>query len=64
MTETFPQAVYLTKGSNRLDTNKQIDNYAQKSKHGVTYKGLKDMGHFNQHDMTLFNPLTMYWLER
>jgi hypothetical protein len=54
----------LAKGSNRLDTNKHIDNYAQKSKHGVVYKGLKDMGHFNQHDMTLFNPLTMYWLER
>lgn len=64
MTEDFPKAVKNDKGSNNLDTKEHLDNYASKSKNGLVCKGLKDLHHFNQHDMTLFNPLTMYWIER
>ena len=47
MTEDFPKSVKKAKGSNNFDTAKHVDQFAEKSKNGVVYKGLKDLYHFN-----------------
>lgn len=63
MTEDFPKL--CAKESNGVfDTFKEMNAFTERSKQGLTFKGLKDMHHFNQHDLVLVDPTSTYMFER